>query len=306
MKRTSGGEKPIETKSAIAQHSLQPMPLVRTHLFEEPILALIAITSTGIPVFVSGSWIAVGNNTPVPMPAGLEIVYARCENGIFAAPCSQGLFIMRGPNYGTFYVTSLPFLPQNIEICTEILNGGIFEPHLFCSSNNTIVYFSLAHEIPTNLNTHTVEKSFVTSAVKQNNCVHALFSCGLLMQITSRCMTKIDVIEKNCGLLWVDTKHVIYQRENFEIVILQFGVVVACFPLANVCRAVLEGGFSFFFLESTLDAGPMLSQFEYASMTRLDSIFAEQLADSRSVVDNECSHSNKNFLLYRGGIYHFR
>jgi len=305
MKRGSGGEEQDAFSNVFAGSSLDPIPLQRTHLFDEPVIAVIAVTESGTQSFVSSSWIAVGLSLPVPLPPGIVIQEARCEDGIFVAPCRDGVFILRGPSYDIFYTITLPFVPANLILCQEEDDTGVAEAYLFCSSLDSLLYFPIEHSMPTKIITHTNEKSFVTSAVKNGSSVYALYSCGLLMHIENSTMTKLSFLENNCKLLWADNSFTIYQRANFHLILLKFGNIVAVLPMANVCNAVLKKTFAFFLLDSITDASPMLSHFEHASMARLDSIFASNLADSRSVVGNECTHANKNFLLYRGGVYQF-
>ena len=283
--------------------SFVPVPLARQFLSGERTVAVVAVTPSGVPVFLSANLLAVGNADAHLAPAGLDLGSVRCDEGILIASCAGGIFVVTGFNYTVQFTISMPFAPDNPAI---LMTDGV--PSVCCSKNDTVLYFSAETDSPVDVRADTVPGQVVTSIVRDyhRSCVDAVFSDGRRIRMEGGQIGPARAVEAGSALIGfhVGKELDFVQRSNFNVVIFHNAVPMGIVPMGGVCRGLLWGKFSACFLASDLDPCPELLVFEYVSMSKLDSLYPQAAAQSLALDGHECTSAAGNYLLYRGGIYH--
>ena len=304
MKRTSEGGSPEGgggTGTGVA--SFVPVMLTRPFLAGERVAAVVGVTPSGVPVYTSANLLSVGNAVSHLMPPGFDSASVQCDDGILIAACSNGLFVITGFNYTIAFTIRIPFLPEH---ATLLMTDGV--PSACCSKMDSVIYFPAGSEAPTDIRTHTLPGTHVSSVVRDHDraCVDALFTDGSRIRMAAGQIEEMRALEPLATLLGFHTGKELdfIQRANHNVVVLRSGFPMALLPAAGPCRGLLWGTYSAYLLACESDPCPELVAFEYVSMTRLDSVYPDAAAPSLAVAGQECTKAAGQFLLYRGGIYH--
>lgn len=306
MKRNSTGYTQEENSCLSCEGKLQPLPVDKSFLAEEPITSIVSVSTFGDPIFASENLLAVGHSQPFPKPDNLNLSSIRCEYGILVGACPDGIFVSKGP--AECFIINIPFVPENFILKTEICKfSKISKPFLFCSHNNSILFFAIDDENPTHIFSHTLEGEYVTSAQKStdDSFIEAVFSSGIRIKVQNQEFSPQGSLEPLSWLLGIHKNIIVVQRPNFQVLVFKNNLVIGVVPMTTHCKSVFFDRFNVYILASTDTATPMFSKFEHVSMTLQDTVFSENLAKSFSVADQSCVFNTNFFLFYKGALYSF-
>lgn len=306
MKRNSTGYAQDENSCFSSEGTLQPLPVDKSFLAEEPILSIVSVSTFGDPIFASENLLAVGHSQPFPKPDNLNLSSIRCDYGILVGTCPDGIFVCNRPTES--FIIHVPFVPENLILKREICKfSKVLKPFLFCSHHNSILFFAIDDENPTNIFSHTLQGEYVTSAQKStdDSFIEAVFTSGVRIKVQNQEFSPQGSLEPSSWLLGSHKNIFVVQRPNFQVLVFKNNLVIGVIHMTNHCKAVFFDKFNVYILASTDTATPMFSKFEHVSMTLQDTIFSENLAESFSVADQSCVFHTNFFLFFKGALYTF-